>query len=86
MLVAHQLACGKPMEIVLAGPRDAGPPEDGMLKAVRSHFLPAAVLLRAEHTTQPMPALNGMPTAYVCENYACNQPVTSVEDLEKLLQ
>jgi uncharacterized protein YyaL (SSP411 family) len=80
MLVAHGLAQGKPMEIVLAGPEDIE-----MLRAVRSHFLPRAVILRGEHANPPMPAQGGRATAYVCENYACNQPVTNAQDLEKLL-
>jgi uncharacterized protein YyaL (SSP411 family) len=80
MLVSHGLACGQPMEIVLAGPNDTG-----MLKAIRSHFLPTAVVLRAEQALQPMPPVDGKSTAYVCANFACNQPVTSVEALEKLL-
>ena len=30
-------------------------------------------------------ALNQMPTAYVCENYTCKFPVTSIEKFKKLL-
>jgi len=29
--------------------------------------------------------LNGLSTAYVCENYVCNLPVTSTENLAKQL-
>ena len=32
-----------------------------------------------------MDAVNGAPAAYVCENYACQLPVTTVEELAKLL-
>ena len=31
------------------------------------------------------PMLNGLSTAYVCENYVCNLPVTSTENLAKQL-
>jgi uncharacterized protein len=80
MAVAHSFALSKPMEIVLAGPSS---PE--MLAAIHARFLPNAIVMRAEDAPQPMPALDGKATAYVCENYACNQPVTRVEDLEELL-
>jgi uncharacterized protein YyaL (SSP411 family) len=84
MMVAHSLAWAKPMEIVLAGPQDQ-PGMAELLTVIRSKFLPNAVVMMAAQAPQPMPALNGAPTAYVCENYACNQPVTSASELEKLL-
>jgi uncharacterized protein YyaL (SSP411 family) len=84
MLVAHGLAWAKPMEIVLAGPQDHLGMAD-LLTVIRSKFLPNAVIMMAAQAPQAMPALNGAPTAYVCENYACNQPVTSASELEKLL-
>jgi len=71
MLVAQAMALAPPQEIVLAGPSS---PE--MLEAIRRRFLPNAVVMRAEHAPQPMPALNGLATAYVCENYVCQLPVT----------
>ncbi len=85
MLVAQAFAVGRPMEIVFAGPRDTG-----MLDAVHRHFLPHAVVLRAEESPLAMPAVDGpihaQATAYVCENYACQLPVTSAAALEDLLQ
>jgi uncharacterized protein YyaL (SSP411 family) len=30
-------------------------------------------------------AVGGKPTAYVCENFVCQRPVTSVEELRELL-
>jgi uncharacterized protein YyaL (SSP411 family) len=43
----------------------------------------------ADDTTVPLladrPARDGRPTAYVCENFACKQPVTSAEELRTLL-
>jgi uncharacterized protein YyaL (SSP411 family) len=84
MLVAHSFAWAKPMEIVLAGPQtDAHMTE--LLSVIRGRFLPNAVVMMASDAPQPMPALHGAPTAYVCENYACNQPVISPAELEKLL-
>jgi uncharacterized protein len=86
MLVANAFATGRPMEIVLAGP---GSPV--MLAVIHWRFLPNAVVMRAEHLAQnaapvAMPAVDGKPTVYVCENYACQLPVTETESLRKLLQ
>jgi uncharacterized protein YyaL (SSP411 family) len=33
-----------------------------------------------------MPPVDGLATAYVCENYACNLPVTETAALAELLQ
>ena len=30
-------------------------------------------------------AMEGKATAYVCENYICNQPVNNIEDFEKMI-
>jgi hypothetical protein len=81
MLVAQAFAEEKPMEIVLAGPLD-----HGMLAAIRGRFLPNAVVMREDRAPVPMPAVNGQPTAYVCENYACKLPVTTAEALAETLQ
>ena len=84
MLVAHNFALAKPMEIVLAGPRE-DPRMSELLAVIRARFLPHAVVMMAADAPHPMPALNSAPTAYVCENYTCNQPVISAVELEKLL-
>jgi hypothetical protein len=85
MLVAQLLATGPPMEIVLAGPLDSDMFQE-MLAATHGKFLPGAVIMRAEQAPTPMPALDGKPTAYVCENYACKLPVTDSQKLLELLQ
>ena len=81
MLVASLLAQARPIEIVLAGPGDPA-----MLAAVRGRFLPNAIVMRGEDAPAPMPAVEGRPTAYVCENYACQLPVTSAAALADLLK
>ncbi|MEI9813822.1 MAG: thioredoxin domain-containing protein [Acidobacteriota bacterium] len=48
MLAAQMFAAGKPMEIVFAGD-----PDPELLHAVRRHFLPNAIVLRAEHSPTP---------------------------------
>jgi hypothetical protein len=89
MLVALAFALGKPMEIVLAGPRDSA----GMrliLAAVRRRFLPNAVVAMASESPVSMPAMAlnqaDKPTVYVCSNFACNLPVTDVDQLDELLE
>ena len=57
-----------------------------MLAAIHGRFLPGAVVMRAEQAPAAMPALDGKPTAYVCENYACKLPVTDDRRLLELLQ
>jgi uncharacterized protein YyaL (SSP411 family) len=80
MLVALQFVLAPPREIVLAGPLD-----DEMLAAIRRRFLPQTVVMRAEQTGRDLPAMDGLPTAYVCENFACKLPVTGGKNLAELL-
>jgi uncharacterized protein YyaL (SSP411 family) len=81
MLVALEFALGKPMEVVLAGPLDGA-----MLAAIRRRFLPGAVVARASESPVSMPEIDGKSTAYVCSNFACNLPVTEVNQLDELLE
>jgi hypothetical protein len=81
MLVALQFALGKPMEIVLAGPRD-----HAMLACIRRRFLPNAVVSRASESPVAMEAIAEEPTVYVCSDFACNLPVTEVNQLDELLE
>ena len=80
MLVALQFALANPKEIVLTEP------DAEMLRAIRRHFLPSAVLLLSREAPQPLPALDGRATAYVCENYACRLPVAEPAALEAQLE
>src|SRR5579883_1376595 len=80
MLVALAFALAPPREIVLAGPRD-----EAFLAAIRRHFMPNSVVLAANDVPRPMPAIDGRATAYVCENFTCQLPVTDAEALERLL-
>ncbi|MEP7354370.1 MAG: thioredoxin domain-containing protein [Acidobacteriota bacterium] len=82
MLVALLFASNKPLEIVLAGPHEQ---LGYMMGAIHGDFLPNAVVMLGNHAPQVMPAIDDKPTAYVCENFACQLPVTEVEALEELL-
>jgi uncharacterized protein YyaL (SSP411 family) len=81
MLVALQFALAKPMEIVLAGPLDRA-----LLATIRRRFLPHAVVGRASESPVEMPAVDEKATVYVCSNFACNLPVTEMNQLDELLE
>lgn len=89
-------ALGPTREIVVAGnPEDPATKE--MLRAVHGLFLPNRVLMLCPHDAssrelaalapfvEPLRMVDGKPTAYVCENYACSRPVTDVEALKAIL-
>jgi len=70
----------------------ADPATQALLAEVRRHFLPNTVLAAAEPgAAAHLPLLegrglvDGKPAAYVCENYACKLPVTTVDALSDLL-
>ncbi len=72
-------------EVAIAGP-DAAPLE----RVVRGAFLPHVVLAGgAGDGTVPLlegrSAVDGRAAAYVCEHFACRQPVTSPDELAALL-
>ncbi|MDH7478888.1 MAG: thioredoxin domain-containing protein, partial [Syntrophomonadaceae bacterium] len=92
-LTALQFVWGTPKEIVVVGEK----PEQNtqtFLNLLQETFLPEAVLHYSpsppsEKLKKIVPyiehyqALDGQPTVYVCENYACHQPVTSPEQLRQ---
>ena len=82
MLAAVDFAIGPSAEIALIG--GAGP----FLSAYRKRYLPRTVIAAGEGDIAVLrgrPALNRQPTAYVCENLSCKQPVTDPAEFEKLL-
>jgi len=89
MLLAVDFALAEVKEIVLVRPRGGG--DAPLLDALRARFLPQSVLVRAEEgATEPAlardrPTLRGQPTAYVCRRGACQLPVTSPDELMKLV-
>jgi len=78
-------------EVAIVG--DPGDPAtQALLAVVRRRYLPHTVLAaKRPGDDNPLPLLadrglvDGKPAAYVCENFACQLPVTDVEALEKLL-
>jgi uncharacterized protein YyaL (SSP411 family) len=87
-LCAFDGLLGPSQEIVLVGESRE------MLRAIRRAYLPNAVVAgiplagpdeatrRLIPMTADRPALEGRATAYVCENYGCKAPTTSVETLQ----
>ena len=83
----------KPKEVVVVGERDdAG--TDALLAEIHKNYMPNRVLLGAEDgddATGDLPLLagrrkvDGMATAYVCENYVCQLPVTDPQALARQL-
>jgi len=97
LLLALDLAVGPNREVTLAGDR-----EDealaAMVRQVGSRYLPRTVVA-VNHTGEAGDAIRklvpflveqkpveGRATAYVCENYACRAPVTTVEELRRTLE
>ena len=96
LLCALERAISRPQEIAIIGdPADAR--TQALLAEVRSRFLPNTVLAGAatdEAATEaaivvPLLAdriqVRGLPTAYVCENFACQLPVTEAKGLAQQL-
>ncbi|UCF04908.1 MAG: thioredoxin domain-containing protein [bacterium] len=95
-LVALDFALGPSREIVIVGDPEADDTVR-LLGTVRERFMPDTVVIvtgegeRSEEMTALMPALelmrivNGRTTVYLCENFSCNFPVNTVEELATLL-
>jgi len=82
MLAAADFAIGPAMEIALVG--GAG----HFLPAYRKRYLPRTVIAAGESDVallRDRKTVGGKPTAYVCENLTCKQPVTELAEFEKLL-
>jgi uncharacterized protein YyaL (SSP411 family) len=97
MLVALDLSLKKPRQIIIAGAKD-GLDTRELLDEVHRHFLPGAVILLADGSDgqnylaerleelKSMGPIGGKAAAYVCENFTCKAPVSTVEELRKLLE
>lgn len=96
MTMAFDLDHGSKQQIVLAG--DSSTPEfQTLANFIRRKFLPNAALLHADggegqswlathnEAVAGMKPVSGKPAAYVCQNFTCQAPVTTVEALEEML-
>jgi uncharacterized protein YyaL (SSP411 family) len=97
MLTACEFYLAEPRQIVIVGPRDA----DGtraLLRAFHARFIANRIVLLVDSeetrralaasipTIEGMQPAGGIPSAYVCRNYACQLPVTEAAQLTELLQ
>jgi uncharacterized protein YyaL (SSP411 family) len=96
MLVAWLWSRASPRQVVLAGERPA-PDTQALLAIVRRRFLPNTVVIQVDDRSRAalaewnpalghMHPIQGKAAAYVCENFACRQPVTEPDDLADLLE
>jgi hypothetical protein len=96
MLVALDFSLTKPKQVVVAGRRDAGDTR-ALVAEVHQHFLPDTIVLLADGADgqkylgenlaeiRDMKPIANKAAAYVCENFTCKAPVTSPDELRKLL-
>jgi hypothetical protein len=81
MIVALAASQRKAQQIVVAGERTA---TAHLLRAAHRAFSPFRVLM-LNPAAHSFPAIGGRPTAYVCENFVCQLPVHTPEELTALL-
>jgi uncharacterized protein len=83
MLAAFDFFVGPSKEIAVVGAAEP------FLSALRQRYLPRTVVAAGSDDRIALlrnrPMVNGQPTAYVCENFTCKQPVTDVGAFEKEL-
>jgi uncharacterized protein len=97
-LNALDFGFGPSLEIVLAGDL-AEETARAMISEIHSRFLPNKVLLsrpqgkletqkalRLSPFLEHLSPLNNRPTLFLCSQYACQSPVTDVEELKKVLE
>jgi uncharacterized protein YyaL (SSP411 family) len=91
LLGAAERAITPPLEIAIVGD-PADPKTQALRREVTGRLLPVSVTLTAPASADTVSPLladrverDGLPTAYVCEHYACRQPVTSAEELRAQL-
>ena len=93
MAAAFSAYAAGPQQIVVVGEGDGGP----LTRTIAQRYLPFATTLglaeeRRERLAAVLPLVGAMklvggkPAVYVCRNFACAAPVTTVEELEKVLR
>ncbi len=97
LLSALDLALGPSFETVICGDSRSDDTRR-MLRALDTHFLPYnVVVFRPAETEHPEIAeiapftkfqtcVDGKPTAYVCQNYACSVPTTDTAEMLRMLE
>ncbi len=93
MLCAADLAIGPTRELAIIGPPDH-PATQALVMTARAAYRPRLVIARATPddpvtALSPLlagrPMIDGQPTAYLCEQFTCQMPVTTPEALRAQL-
>ena len=92
-LAALDYYLSSPKEIVVMGDSDDAATK-ALLREVHDRYIPNRVITGADAPVTPAPTpllearvlINNAPTAYVCENYACQLPVTDPAELASQLK
>ncbi len=91
MLSALDFALNNPKQIVISGDLEKEETKF-LISEINNHFIPNKVLIHIDGNNISE-VLNSWamyksdkPTVYVCENYTCQLPVTTVDELKKLLE
>jgi hypothetical protein len=84
LLIALDFGVGPSREIVIAG-KPADPAAREMLRMIHGSFFPNQVVTFHPPGKEGFSMLEGKPTAYVCQNYACNLPTSDLKKLKELL-
>ena len=85
-LSALEFHLGRVTEIAVIGERGSS-----LEREVLTNYLPNSVIALTDGSATELPLLaekqmiDGRPTAFVCENFVCQRPVTEVDDLKRLL-
>ena len=81
-------------KIVLVGEREE---VENFLEVLRRRFLPNRVLILKDHENKKelkdfiefissISKVKRKPTAYICENFSCKEPITDIEEFERMLE
>ncbi|MBI1936921.1 MAG: thioredoxin domain-containing protein [Ignavibacteriales bacterium] len=96
LLAALDFSLSKPKQIIIAGSIDDNHTKE-LLNEVHSHFVPNKIILLVDKNNgqkkiasfipfvESIEMINGIATAYICENYACKLPTTNTDVVAKLL-
>lgn len=97
LLMAIDFAVGPSYEVVLVGKPDTDDTEN-MINHLQQSFIPNKVLLfkstdestpgivKLAGFTETQVSIGGKTTAYVCQNYACKIPTTSIDEMISFLK
>ncbi|MGE3180371.1 MAG: thioredoxin domain-containing protein [Phycisphaerae bacterium] len=93
-LSAIDFAYASPLEFAIVGPIDDSATQ-ALVRTIRNNYIPNKVIMLRNTTNgatnfdspllQDRPLVDGKPAVYVCQNYTCKKPVTTPDDLAKLI-